>query len=108
MIVPAIIAWVLPTALAVLVGWWRGRELIETPRRFFREIGIGVLWTFLGVFAIHMLWLAAVMSTTGGIQSLGAWAASWSFFTALFWLPVMVTTLAYRAMKTRKAAGISK
>ena len=52
MIVPAIIAWVLPTALALLVGWWRGRELIETPGRFFREIGIGVLWTFLGVFAI--------------------------------------------------------
>ena len=108
MIVPAIIAWTLPAALALLVGWWRGRELIETPRRFFREIGIALLWTLAGVFAIHMVWLGAVMTSMGGIESLGAWSLSWTFTTAVFWFPVMVIALAFRALKTRKAAGLSK
>ena len=108
MILPAIISWLLPMALGVAVGWWQGKEVGEKPGQFFRRLGIAALWTALGTFAIHALWLGALMESTGGIQSLPAWALSWTALTALFWFPVMCISLVIRARRRRREAGLSR
>lgn len=102
MIGQAILAWAMPVMVAFWFGHRWARDPADTPGVFFRHISIATLVAATVIFAGHLLWISALATTIGGGTNIAYWTAYWTVLTALFWLPVLITTYVVLALKRRK------
>jgi len=102
MIGPAIIAMGVPVVIAILIGWWRAREPIETLHQFLSSMAVGFGFAAVLVFAVQMVWIGALMMSEGGVADLAFWALYWTVITGMFWVPAFVITLVILALRKRR------
>ncbi len=99
MIVAISLAWLAPMLIGLAMGLWFAKRPATSPAEFGMAMVYCIIWAGAGIFAVHMLWLGAVMMNDGGVAALGSWAWYWTWITAMVWVPIMVIAYIVRAKR---------
>ncbi len=97
--------FLMPIVIGAVVGLWSGwRSDIDGAAGLFRALGWAALVAFTLVYAVQMLWIAAIVNEVRAIDSVALWAGKWTLFTGLIWLPTMVISFLGAALVQRRRA----